>query len=1249
MTIETITLCNLTSIVGEHTIDFTAEPLRSAGLFAITGDTGAGKSTLLDAICLALYGKAPRLEGVRANLSNSSNEQSPELTPSDPRTFLRRGAQEGYARVRFVVPTGERYEALWSVRLTRNGTFARPTRALYQLLPKGKETLLVDKIKEVDQEVQRIVGLDYDQFVRTVLLAQNSFATFLQADSKDKSQLLEKLTGTAIYARISQQIFSLSREAGEAVGKLDARRDEASRWRLCDAEVQQHQERISHLTATIADRRSRQLNIDTLLEWHTRHQLLHERLDKANTALAEINKTYLAQRGEEQKLERFDSVQMFRSLFEQINENRSGILQLKAEEQTINREAEALQTQLTELNKQLLIAQERKADAETQLRLKQPDIERGYAIHGEIKTITESLNDAQQKLSQSQQRFEERSASLQRQKADAEQLKQRLETLNLRRQELAVHQSIFEQFQAVTDKLTLYNAEVVKNEQLHADYTLSTRQQSDLAAHCEKAQKSLQEQKDKMAALSSSKLMHQQTINDLDDTLLHAAKNDTQQRLTGLKEARRLWSRLVESYTQVENLRADIERKTRQLEQKREDLKRLVNEETTLRNRYMTLSKTFTLSQVEEIKQLRAKLKEGTPCPVCGSAHHPYHTEMEQASGETQSQLEKDYLAAEHDYEQKQEAVAQLKETISLSEGALTAERNTFQLLKQQLGQLETDWQLCAALDGSFAECTPTVNRDARTTTIEMLIDSANRKLDTILKNISVYDYQTRLMKEADEQMTRLEQHIATGEQQFSELNLSLKVARERITLTHHQMVESDARLEQLYKDLDDVLTVSGWRDSNIEDYCKYLTEIYTEWNKIATQLSTLRNEQTILTTRIDSLGSSVDEMRVEVNLNREQRDRIQQELNDRHEQLRRLFGDSSAAIVAQSLQNAIEAATTHYNNVLSECEQLNLTQRHLQGKRDNLTATRQAQEETLRQRSTKLDQDIARYNLSHAPLQTAQLADIFADPRDWNALRHNLNQCRQQLLLAQQEKDVAERDYLALTAQPSRPSECEEDQPDALRATREQLDGEIKQLDGELSEIHRIIARHNDSLTAAQALEDQLRKASENATEWSRLSEMFGSADGKRFRDMAQSFTFAILVEHANYHLRQLSPRYELQVLKGSLVLEVIDHDMLDEHRYVSSLSGGETFIVSLALALGLASLSCHTLNIGSLFIDEGFGNLDQDSLALVLTTLSALEAHQGRKVGVVSHTEQIRSQISPQIRVIKCGSDGRSRIEVR
>ena len=104
----------------------------------------------------------------------------------------------------------------------------------------------------------------------------------------------------------------------------------------------------------------------------------------------------------------------------------------------------------------------------------------------------------------------------------------------------------------------------------------------------------------------------------------------------------------------------------------------------------------------------------------------------------------------------------------------------------------------------------------------------------------------------------------------------------------------------------------------------------------------------------------------------------------------------------------------------------------------------------------------------------------------------------------------------------------------------------------------------------------------------------------------------------------------------------------MFDQRRYVYSLSGGETFVVSLALALGLSSLSSNNLSIGSLFIDEGFGNLDQASLELVMTALSNLENSQGRKVGVISHTEQIRSQISPQIRLVKLPTGARSRIEI-
>lgn len=185
--------------------------------------------------------------------------------------------------------------------------------------------------------------------------------------------------------------------------------------------------------------------------------------------------------------------------------------------------------------------------------------------------------------------------------------------------------------------------------------------------------------------------------------------------------------------------------------------------------------------------------------------------------------------------------------------------------------------------------------------------------------------------------------------------------------------------------------------------------------------------------------------------------------------------------------------------------------------------------------------------------------------------------------------------------------------------------------------EISNRLYAHKLGMAEAMKVKQQLEEATHLRDEWWKLNTLLGSADGKRFRELAQSYTFQLLVEQANLQLRHLSPRYQLYSPKGSLTLEIIDRDMCDEHRFVSSLSGGETFVVSLALALGLSSMSSRNLAIGSLFIDEGFGNLDHESLDLVMNALGNLENAQGRKVGVISHTDQIRSQISPQIRLVK------------
>jgi len=173
-----------------------------------------------------------------------------------------------------------------------------------------------------------------------------------------------------------------------------------------------------------------------------------------------------------------------------------------------------------------------------------------------------------------------------------------------------------------------------------------------------------------------------------------------------------------------------------------------------------------------------------------------------------------------------------------------------------------------------------------------------------------------------------------------------------------------------------------------------------------------------------------------------------------------------------------------------------------------------------------------------------------------------------------------------------------------------------------------------------------ELEQALREQQRWGQISELIGSADGAAFRAIAQAYNLDILLAHANEHLREFAPRYRLRRSGSDLGLLVSDYDMGEALRSVHSLSGGEGFLVSLALALGLAAMSSRRLRIESLFIDEGFGVLDPQALDLALAALDGLQS-LGRKVGVISHVAEMHERIPVQIRVRRCGP-GASSVEV-
>ena len=198
------------------------------------------------------------------------------------------------------------------------------------------------------------------------------------------------------------------------------------------------------------------------------------------------------------------------------------------------------------------------------------------------------------------------------------------------------------------------------------------------------------------------------------------------------------------------------------------------------------------------------------------------------------------------------------------------------------------------------------------------------------------------------------------------------------------------------------------------------------------------------------------------------------------------------------------------------------------------------------------------------------------------------------------------------------------------------ELTAQQTQLQNNLLTINTAIEQHNQNAKALEGKQAELSKLKQQVEQWHLLNKVLGDATGKTMRNLAQTQTLKILLHYANSHLKTLNKRYELTAIADSLDIAIIDRDMADEQRSVNTLSGGESFLVSLALALGLASLSSNKVQINSLFVDEGFGTLDSETLSIAMDALDSLQA-QGRKVGVISHVSEMSERVATQIHVAK------------
>ena len=1142
MKILSLRLKNLYSLKGEWKIDFTQEPFKDNGLFAITGPTGAGKTTLLDAICLALYHRTPRMSGVSA----SGNE------------LMTRHTADCLAEVEFSVK-GQRYRAFWSQRRARErveGALQAPKVELAQIdSATGEGSILSSMVSEKLRMTESLTGLDFERFTKSMLLAQGGFAAFLEASANVRAELLEELTGTEIYGQISKRVFESTSEVKVALGQLNARAEGVA---LLSEEARAALESEGQTVAgQLAALTSQSQQVQMQRQW---------RIDLSQ---AEQRLAHLA--GQEQQS------------LQQIETAQPQLLQLAANEPAMSLKPLHIAVQ----EARLALGQ---VEKETQATLLASDAAQQSLM--ESLWQGKSLSDHNADIRQA----EKQTLALQKQQVD-QYLIQHPEHARLG-ERLGIWRGQFAGLQEQLDAMAILNSQKIEAGDREAQLTKAVTEQS-LQVDAESTQLKLAEQ-----ALSDQQKQLDQLlgVEGLTEAKLREQMQVLKDHAHGLEQLQTLGatrSRLQLSHREQQ---AALAKNNDQLAIKSQELEaarafyKVIDEQVTDKQKLLDQEQ-----RIQSLDEYRNKLQPDEACPLCGSLEHPAVSDYRALDvSETQQALAAKRAELEA---QQQKGVLLAAEHSKLTERAAQLAHSLVQLDKD-IEQNAQDWQrycqlVCMALvDEAAVAAALTQNTEDRL--------SLGARLESL-----------EGCRNALEQATAL--HVAC-ERTSSEAAHALTLAKTNLGNHKAKLIEVAERLQftqQQYSERHTAMAdaLSGLGYGMPEASADWLSERQAEWS-----IWQSRSKETLDLER----ELSVIEQRLQSALQSQSLWMKRWQEADGVEEL-----IIPAAALARLNLADIEVAYQSAFELISE----------LKGKRQS-----QAQQHAQSQAALESKQGAWLQELERSVFadESAFLAALL--PADQQAsLRALKEQLETALTEARALKAASEQALEKLSAEP------------LTSLTLEQLDEQLQAVNEQV----RISTERQGELGCQLQGDDQRRASQQSLYEeialkkgefdlWQQLNSLIGAADGAKFRKFAQGLTLDHLIYLANQQLQRLHGRYQLRRRSvGELELEVVDTWQSDTARDCKTLSGGESFLVSLALALALSDLVSHKTSIDSLFLDEGFGSLDGDTLEIALTALDSLNA-SGKMIGIISHVQALQERIPVQIRVDKGAGVGHSRLLV-
>jgi len=1134
MKLQKLTIKNLASI-EDAVIDFENGPLSEESLFLICGETGAGKTTILDAICLALYSETPRMDRAEnekyKDTSQAFSSKKEEVAVNDSRQLMRRNTNEAWAELDFTGSNETPYTARWYVARARRKVSGAIQDAKWTL-ENRKTNIQLTKKNEIKSEIQAAVGLTFEQFCRTTLLAQGDFTKFLQSKESEKSDILEKLTGTGIYSEIGAEIYTITKE--KRVDYENQNRKLEGIRLLTDEEMTEINEAIALKSAEV--RKDSNLKNTAVLkrDWLKRYTELIFTHENQRKAWETVN--------EQLQSDDFRQKELLIKDWNTTTDARNWFASLKQQQQ--QQENNAVQ------------AKSLKAEF---IRLSSGGI-----------WLKENIKEQQAKLIRAEEYL----------------------------QTYAPFLPMFEQSQSIITDLKA----VLSSHARIADYE---KQIAELLRQQPAKERERADKENDFNKRGEENQTRQKEIDQQNALLASMDRNV-------LQEKKNILETVKESLSKARNALIVLGEKQNALNTAVESEKSLSDKLQTCKSQYAGLKAGFDHAKkayddirilydkqkeaVEDwAKEARARLSVGDTCPVCRQEIKSLCKDEDFQSIlspllQSLEVREKEYKEAEQNLNNNQTEFKTYEKLMESSHQQTEKARKGYDIARMDAEE-------------KCARCPITDISDTTEEALDKLLQENKQNLETINAKLNeaqmLVNQISRLQRQKDECLKALEitrQALNVADKNLTDLKNSITNKR---SLIENEKDISRITLERAGS----LILLENWQ---------------AEWNVSPSSF-------------IERLRKSAENYKLAQEKQKELKNAIvlaNKELDN-------------ISVTRETICNAFPYWDDCPIEEKQEIKNLGIAWNTLNSQTGGLKQNILSVQKNI----DELQTNLAAFHASQPDIDETRIISLSAYSNGQiESLRTGLQRLK--------EEEVACQTAFKLTSEQL--EEHLKKKPEMEETTDiEGLEALIITLDEKITAgnqaIGQLKSRLEENLRNIALIKDEKKRTNELREiylKWDRLCHHFGDDKGKNFRNIAQSFVLKELLNGANFYLQRLTDRYELECQPGSLTILLRDFYQGGTARPASTLSGGESFLVSLSLALGLSSLSRQSLSVNTLFIDEGFGTLSSDYLNTVMDTLEKLHQMGGKKVGIISHVDGLRERIKTQIQVKRIDN---SRSEIR